>query len=69
MAEWWEGHVVQCLHGGREVEGLEWKRVKPAWSKQTVESEGGWVDMWVLQALQVEVEFMNMVWAMHNLVM
>ena len=38
-------------------------------TKRSAESEEEQLEMWVPQALWVEVEFMNMVRAMHNLVM
>ena len=40
--------------------------MKATWSKQTMESEEEGAEMWVPQ---VEVEFMNVVWAMHSLVL
>ena len=47
----------------------EKKQAKAAWVRQTAEFEEERLEMWVLQAPQVEVEFINVVWAMHNLVM
>ena len=40
-----------------------------AWARWTTESKEERVEMWVPQALQVEMEFINVVQAMHNLVM
>src|ERR1700730_16134981 len=58
--------------GGREVERPERpekKKARVTWMKRSAESEEEQLEMWVLQALWAEVEFMNVVWATHNLVM
>ena len=58
--------------GGGEVERPERpekKRAKAARTKRSTESEEEWLEMWVPQAPRAEVEFMNVVRAMHNLVM
>src|SRR3984893_8056097 len=58
--------------GGGEVERPERpekKKARVTWMKRSAESEEEQLEMWVLQALWAEVEFMNVVWATHNLVM
>src|SRR6202045_3624096 len=64
------GAKQKCRGGEVErPERPEKKQVKAARTKRSAESEGEWMEMWVPQAPWVEVEFMNVVQATHNLVM
>ena len=66
------GDGLQRLCRGREVEKPERpekKKVRVTRTKRSVESEEERVALWVPQALRAEEELINVVWAMHNLVM
>src|ERR1700730_3761117 len=73
VAKWRAGDGLQRLCGGEaEVQGQGGGEAREAGEKVgkgSAESEEEWLEMWVLQALRAEVEFFNVVQAMHNLVM